>query len=70
MSTHIGITGGPAGADIQIAFSVNGIRAIDGTGRTADGRGAAVRTFQVIFFCSFHWSPPFLSFVAVLLSIF
>ena len=67
MGAYIGVTGRPAGADIQIAPPVNGIRPIDGTGRPADGRGAAIRAFQVIFFHGFHWSTPFLPSMAVLL---
>ena len=66
MGAHIGVTGRPAGTDVEITPIVNGIRSVDSTGRPTDGRGAAVRAFEVVFFHGFYWAPPFLPFVAVL----
>ena len=53
MGAHIGVTGRPAGTDVEITPIVNGIRSVDSTGRPTDGRGATIRAFEVVFFSWF-----------------
>lgn len=54
VGAYIGITGRPVGAQVQVTFAVYGVGAVDRACRPADGRSAAVRAVNLVYFLAFR----------------